>query len=175
MRALVLLALVGCAGNANDYGGAASADAGSHSSDAGYVGCQSSNECAPGYYCNDFGQCALTPTGTGDAGMPPPPPEKEYDFAPPISSQRYVYVAMTAQDELARIDGATLAVRSTKVGKSPKVVATIPGTDGAVVLDSINGTATIVRPIGDTDTTKVLATLQRLNRLDIDPSGRYAV
>ena len=173
---LPLLALVGCAGDANGDYGASFADAGGgHASDAGYVGCQSSNECAPGYYCNDFGQCQLTPTGTGDAGMPPPPPEKEYDFAPPISSQRYVYVAMTAQNELARIDGATLAVRSTKVGQAPKVVATIPGTDGAVVLDSINGTATIVRPIGDTDTTKVLPTLQRLNRLDIDPSGRYAV
>jgi hypothetical protein len=66
-------------------------------------------------------------------------------------------------------------VKSTKVGKSPKVVATIPGTDGAVVLDSYNGTATVVRPVGDSDTTRVLATLQRLNRLDIDPSGRYAV
>ena len=56
---------------------------------------------------------------------------------------------MTAQDELARIDGQTLAVTSTQVGESPRVVATIPGTDGAVVLDSINGTATIVRPSGD--------------------------
>src|SRR5690606_19678648 len=85
------------------------------------------------------------------------------------------YVAMTAQDELARIDGVTLAVKSTKVGESPRVVATIPGSDGAVVLDSHNGTATIVRPQGDTDSTRVLGTLQRLNRLDIDPGGRYAV
>jgi hypothetical protein len=66
-------------------------------------------------------------------------------------------------------------VKSTKVGESPKVVATIPGTDGAVVLDSTNGTATVVRPAGDTDNVRVLGTLQRLNRVDIDPTGAYAV
>jgi hypothetical protein len=176
MRFLLLLVLVGCAGDLD--AGASIPDAGSWgggASDAGFVGCLSSNECAPGYYCNDFGRCEKQPTGSGDGGMPMPPPEKEYDFAPPTASQRFVYVAMTAQDELARIDGSTLAVKSTKVGKAPKVVATIPGTDGAVVLDSYNGTATVVRPIGETDATKVLGTLQRLNRLDIDPSGRYAV
>ncbi|HUS27249.1 MAG TPA: hypothetical protein VMZ53_02035 [Kofleriaceae bacterium] len=178
MRLLYLapmFALVACGGDQLDDGyGYGAPDAG-YSSDAGFVGCLSSNECAPGYYCNDFGRCEKQATGSGDGGMPTPPPEKEYEFAPPTSSQRFVYVAMTAQDELARIDGATLAVKSTKVGKSPKVVATIPGTDGAVVLDSFNGTATVVRPVGDTDSTRVLGTLQRLNRLDIDPTGRFAV
>src|SRR5262249_7878330 len=64
---------------------------------------------------------------------------------------------------------------ATTVGQSPKDVATIPGSDGAVVLDSTNGTATIVRPNGQLDSVRVLPTLQSLNRLDIDPSGRYAV
>jgi DNA-binding beta-propeller fold protein YncE len=148
----------------DDFGGAAS--------DAGFVGCLSSNECPAGYICNDFGRCEQLPST--DAGVMPTP-EVEYDFGAPISSQRYVYVAMTAQDSLARIDGTTLAVRSTKVGESPREVATIPGTDGAVVLDSFNGTATIVRPQGDSDSIRVLGTLQKLNRVDIDPSGRFAV
>ena len=82
---------------------------------------------------------------------------------------------MTAQDELARIDGLTLAVIATPVGKAPREVATIPGSDGAVVLDSDNGTATIVRPSGTGDAIRVLPTLQHLNRLDIDPTGSYAV
>jgi DNA-binding beta-propeller fold protein YncE len=145
---------------------------GGTSGDAGFVGCLSSNECPAGYICNDFGRCERPPSG--DAGVEPPP-EVEYEFGAPISSDRYVYVAMTAQDELARIDGDTLAVRSTKVGEAPREVATIPGSDGAVVLDSVNGTATIVRPQGETDSVKVLGTLQRLNRLDVDPSGRFAV
>ena len=70
--------------------------------------CISSNECGPGYYCSDFGRCEPIPQGNPDGGMPPPPPEVEYDFGEPISSGRYIYVAMTAQDELARIDGQTL-------------------------------------------------------------------
>ena len=170
MRVLALTLVAACsAENSSDFG---FGDAGA-SVDGGFVGCLSSNECPAGYICNDFGRCERPPPMT-DAGVTPPP-EVEYDFGAPISSQRYVYVAMTAQDSLARIDGTTLAVRSTKVGESPKIVATIPGTDGAVVLDSFNGTATVVRPQGETDSIRVLATLQKLNRLDIDPSGRFAV
>jgi DNA-binding beta-propeller fold protein YncE len=173
MRVLCcLIFAAACAGGADSgYGGDWVADAGA-ASDAGFVGCLSSNECPAGYICNDFGRCERPPST--DAGVTPPP-EVEYEFGAPISSQRFVYVAMTAQDSLARIDGATLAVRSTKVGKSPREVATIPGSDGAVVLDSYNGTATIVRPQGETDSVRVLGTLQHLNRLDIDPSGRFAV
>ncbi|HEU4611107.1 MAG TPA: hypothetical protein VFS15_03480 [Kofleriaceae bacterium] len=169
---MCFLLLVGCAGDLDAGAGYGFPDAGA-SSDAGFVGCLSSNECPAGYTCSEFGRCELLPQ-EGDAGVPPPP-EVEYDFGAPISSQRYVYVAMTAEDSLARIDGTTLGVRSTKVGESPRDVATIPGTDGAVVLDSFNGTATIVRPQGETDSIRVLGTLQRLNRLDIDPSGRFAV
>jgi DNA-binding beta-propeller fold protein YncE len=174
MRALCLVLLAACAGDVSQdgYGGDYASDAGA-SSDAGFVGCLSSNECPAGYTCNEFGRCELLPQ-SDDAGVPPPP-EVEYEFGAPISSQRYVYVAMTAQDSLARIDGTTLGVRSTKVGESPRDVATIPGTDGAVVLDSFNGTATIVRPHGEDDSIRVLGTLQHLNRLDIDPSGRFAV
>ena len=174
MRALCFLLLAACAGDVGSYGAGDdwAGDAGV-AGDGGFVGCLSSNECAAGYFCNDFGRCELLPD-PGDGGVMQPP-EVEYEFGAPISSQRYVYVAMTAEDSLARIDGTSLAVRSTQVGEAPRDVATIPGTDGAVVLDSFNGTATIVRPQGDTDSIRVLATLQRLNRLDIDPSGRFAV
>ena len=171
MRVLALSVLAAACSAQNDSSGSF-ADGGA-SVDGGFVGCLSSNECPAGYICNDFGRCERPPQ-TDDAGVMPPP-EVEYDFGAPISSQRYVYVAMTAQDSLARIDGTTLAVRSTQVGESPKVVATIPGSDGAVVLDTFNGTATVVRPQGETDSIRVLGTLQRLNRLDIDPSGRFAV
>lgn len=173
MRWISLIALAACAAD-----GGADYDYGSPGADAGIGGgqpstCLSSNECPAGYVCNDFGRCEM-PTSTGDGGVPPPP-EIEYDVGTPISSQRFVYVPMTDEDKLVRIDGATLEVRSTQVGDQPREVATIPGSDGAVVLDSTNGTATIVRPAGGNDSIKVLATLQRLNRLDIDPSGRYAV
>lgn len=162
-----------CGASEGAYGGDFPGGDGA-SPDAGTTGCLSSNECPAGYVCNEFGRCVMPPQGP-DGGMTTPPPEIEYDLGEPISSNRYIYVAMTEQDELARIDGQTLAVTSTGVGKSPRIVQTIPGSDGAVVLDSINGTATVVRPNGETDNIRVLATLQNLNRLDIDPSGRFAV
>ncbi|MDQ3339920.1 MAG: hypothetical protein M4D80_32575 [Myxococcota bacterium] len=167
MRALLFVALTACGGGLADQAIGEGPDAGIG------TGCLSSSECPTGQVCNDFGRCELPPP-MGDAGTPGPG-EVEYEYGPPISSERYVYVAMTAQDELARIDGRTLVVKATPVGESPRVVSSIPGTDGAISLDSVNGTVTIVRPNGDTDTKKVLATLPNLNRLDVDPTGRYAV
>src|SRR5262245_6968851 len=170
MRVLAIVLLAACsASESGDYN-TGTGGSGAASADAGFVGCLSSNECPAGTICNDFGHCEPQPSGSG-SGSSTPPPEVEYTFGAPLSSQRYVYVAMTKQDSLARIDGRTLEVTSTKVGEAPKVVATIPGGDGAVVLDSFNGTATVVRPSGSTDSLKVLGTLPKLNRLDIDPYG----
>lgn len=156
-----LLVIAGCAGG--DLGAAGpGADAGIG------MGCLSSSECATGQVCNDFGRCE-TPPPSSDAGVPQ---ETEYEYGPPISSERFVYVAMTEQDELARIDGQTLAVDALPVGESPRVVRAIPNSDGAIALDSINGTVAIVRPGVPR---KVLPTLRNGNRLDVDPTGRYAV
>ncbi len=167
-------ALVAAAcGMSAEYDPASGDNGGGAPSDAGVGACLSSSECPTGYVCNDFGRCEM-PQPTGDGGVPPPP-EVEYELGAPVSSQRYVYVALTEQDELARIDGRTLEVVSRPVGDAPRVVGAIPGSDGAVVLDATNGTASIVRPAGATDTVRVLATLPHLNRLDIDPTGRFAV
>ena len=172
MRFLPFLGLLAaCGASSADSGGASFVDAGAGASDAANH-CLSSNECPTGYVCNEFGTCEPPNPGLGDAGVPP---EVEYTFGKPVSSRRFFYVAMTSQNELARIDGRTLAVSSTPVGASPRTVAAIPGGDAAVVLDSSNGTATIVRPTGTGDDIKVLPTLPHLNRLDVDPTGRFAV
>jgi DNA-binding beta-propeller fold protein YncE len=121
--------------------------------------------------CSEFGVCE-SPSPLVDAGAPP---EVEYTFGKPASSRRFFYVPMTQQNELARIDGRTLAVEATPVGAQPRTAAAIPNSDSAIVLDQSNGTATIVRPTGTGDVTKVLPTLLHLNRLDVDPSGRFAV
>ncbi|MGE0869884.1 MAG: YncE family protein [Kofleriaceae bacterium] len=165
-RALTIWLFAGaCAGDSALEGGAPS------SADAGVLSCLSSNECPTGWSCNDFGQCE--PPFSGDGGVPPV--ETEYQLGQPTSSDRFIYVAMTDQDELVRIDGETLEVRSTPVGESPRVAAAIPDSDGVVVIDSINGTVRIVRPSGPTDAVRVLPTLPNLNRVDLDPSGRFAV
>ena len=172
MRISVLLVLAACSSGGKNAAGVGPGG-GASAADASVAGCLSSNECPTGWTCNDFHMCEQPPPMLTDGGTTPP--ETEYTFGQPTSSQRFVYVAMTSQNELARIDGRTLAVTATAVGHSPKDVATIPGTDGAIVLDSDNGTATIVRPTGAGDVVKVLPTLQALNRLDVDPTGRFAV
>jgi DNA-binding beta-propeller fold protein YncE len=178
MRAIrtVILSLLGAAGaacgasKALDGAPGFSGDAGAGGQGAG--SCLASNECPTGWTCSEFHTC-MPPSPGSDAGVPA---ETEIVFGAPTSSQRYVYVAMTAENRLARIDGATLAVSSIAVGAAPREVATIPGSDGAVVLDQANGTATVVRPVlTGGDGTRVLATLPSLNRIDVDPTGRFAV
>ena len=128
--------------------------------------CLASNECPTGYVCNDFGVCVATAaTARRRRHTTAAARDRVRVRRADRVASRFVYVAMTEQDSLARIDGRNLEVRSTGVGKAPRVVATIPHEDGAVVLDSFNGTATIVRPpMVSTSiriTVKVLATLLR--------------
>ncbi len=172
--ALFAAGAVGCgatgADSAGDDDGFAFPDGG-----AGTPECFSSNECPTGFECSEFGTC-VPPVGGQDAGASPPiPPEIEYELSRPASALRYVYVAMTELDSLAKIDGATLSVASVSVGDQPEVVVAIPGSNSAVVLDEANGTATVVRPTVDRDETSVVRTLPRLNEIRVDPNGRYAV
>lgn len=164
--------LVACgASEADSFGGA---DAGN----GGTPECFSSNECPTGWQCSEFGVCVpppAPPDPDGGTPPPPPPPEIEYELGQPVSSLRFVYVAMPQENALAKIDGKTLAVSSLAVGEHPEVVAAAPGTDTAVVLDSKNGVATIVRPTLNNDQKLPFRTLPNLNRLVIDPTGTYAV
>jgi DNA-binding beta-propeller fold protein YncE len=171
---LVPFAVAACGWGASDSRSSAppgdlpgSADAG-----AGASGCLSSSECPTGWTCNDFHVC-MPPAPGSDGGVPA---ETELEVGAPIGAQRFVYVAMTQQNKLARIDGETLAVASLPVGTQPREVATIPGSDGALVIDSANGTATVIRPVvSGGDGARVLATLPSLNRIDIAPTGQFAV
>jgi DNA-binding beta-propeller fold protein YncE len=172
----ILFAVAADAGGAGCASDAASDSPGSGGGDGAGAGppasCLASNECPTGFTCNEFHVC-VAPSPSTDGGVPA---ETEIPLGAPISSERFVYVAMTAQNRLARIDGETLAIASTAVGAAPREVATIPGSDGAVVLDTANGTATVVRPVlTGGDGTRVLATLPSLNRIDVDPTGRFAV
>jgi DNA-binding beta-propeller fold protein YncE len=161
---------LGCAGgggaSGDDSGGWDGVDASSATPQ-----CFSSSECPTGWTCSDFHTCEPPPT-EGDAA---PPVETEYELTEPHSSRRYVWVAMTDQDRLAKIDGASLEVMSVPVGDRPRVLATLPNTDTAVVLDSINGAATVVRPADGSVSAELYATLPHLNRLATTPGGRYAV
>ncbi|MEO7731658.1 MAG: hypothetical protein ABIY55_11840 [Kofleriaceae bacterium] len=172
IQRVVVWMIVVAAGCASEGSSPANDNSGGAAPPAPPVGCLASNECPSGTICNEFHACVAPPAGS-DGGVPA---ETEIALGAPTSSDRYVYVAMTAQNALARIDGETLAVTSLAVGAAPREVATIPGSDGAVVLDSVNGTATVVRPVvTGGDGTRVVATLPTLNRIDVDPTGKFAL
>jgi DNA-binding beta-propeller fold protein YncE len=148
-------------------------DASNGSVDAGgWTGCFSSNDCPTGWSCTEFGTCEAPSSG---GPVVTPPPEVEREFSAPTSALRFVYVAMTDLGALAKIDGATLGVASLAVSDRPEIVAAVPGTDDAIVIDRSAATATIVRPTVDRDEKITLRTLPRLNVLSVAPSGRFAV
>ncbi len=164
------LVLAAC-GASQDY--SSSADGGWWWADADTDQCFSSNECPTGWTCNEFGACEPPPIMGPDAA---PPAEVEREFSAPSSALRYVYVTMTDLDALAKIDGASLAVTSVPVGDQPEIVAAVPGTDDAVVLDRGSATATIVRPTVDRDEKVTLRTTPGVNSLSMPPApSRYAV
>jgi DNA-binding beta-propeller fold protein YncE len=163
--AWTLAACVACAGESADFGGA--------TPDGGTAECFSANECPTGWSCSQFGTC-VPPADMSDGGTPPPA-EVEREFGPPTHTLRYVYVNMPDLDALAKIDGATLSVSSVPVGDRPEVVATIPGSDDALVLDRGSATVSIVRPTVDRDDKITLRTLPHLNVLTVEEQGRWAV
>ena len=164
--------LAACGGDAADGAGGDDWGPGLADAGAGVPECFSASECPVGWTCSDFGQCVPPPPGDGGV---PPPPEVEYELGAPVSSQRYVWVAMTDEDAVAKIDGVDLAVTSIAVGEAPEVLVTLPGTDTAIVLDHVHGAATVVRPAAGSNLTEVEPTLPDLNQMVASPSGRHAV
>ena len=143
------------------------------STDAGYVGCLSSNECPAGYVCNDFGRCELPAVGERMRAVPPPP-EIEYELR---RADQLAALRLRRDDRAgrARAHRRRDARGDVDEGRqvAARVVATIPGSDGAVVLDSIERHRDDRAAVGRRPTRSACsATLQHLNRLDIDPSGR---
>lgn len=174
MRSLLgicLLTACGAGAAEGDFGGVPASDA-----SGGTPQCFSSSECPVGFICSEFGTCVPPPPPPTDAGGDaPPPPEIEYKLSEPISSRRYVWVAMTDQDRLAKIDGTNLEVVSVEVGDQPRILATLPETDTAVVLDSGNAAATVVRASTGAVASELYPTLPNLNRLAVAPGGKHAV
>lgn len=142
--------------------------------------CYSANDCQSGQYCNEFHRCVWPPllpdAGVGeDAGGPFVPPETEYEYGPPASGERYVYVALTDQDSVARIDSETLDILTVNVGDRPGVLATAPGQDVALVLNDGSSTVSILRTEAGVSTTVTLPTPPHFNRLEMGPLGLHAV
>lgn len=119
-----------------------------------------------------------------DTTPPPPPPEEEVDFdlRTPEAGQTFLYIPSAALDALVIVDARRLDVHLVEVGLVPTVVRALPGDLGAVVLNEGSSDVSIVRPLPavggvapdpafSVETVQVLA---GANRLELDPSGRFA-
>jgi DNA-binding beta-propeller fold protein YncE len=176
----VLLLVFACAGGDDWAPPDNSPDSGS------YWECFGANDCQPGQYCNEFHRCiwASTPDGDGDIDAdgdadgdtePYVPPEVEYDFGPPASGFRYVYIALTDLDSVARVDSETLDVVSIPVGDRPMQLSTVNGQDLAVVLNRGSNSISIIRTEEGEDEVTTLRTPPRMNRLVVSPGGGAAL
>lgn len=135
--------------------------------------CYSANDCQPGQYCNEFHRCVWPPVEP-DGGVVDPP-ETEHEFSPPSSGARYVYVALSDADMVARIDSETLDVHTVPVGDRPDLVVTAPGQDLALVLNSGSSSVSILRTEDGVDSVITLATPPHFNRLEVSPPGLHGV
>jgi DNA-binding beta-propeller fold protein YncE len=128
----------------------------------------------PGWGAEDV---AMPPGEDGDeAPEPAPPPlEREEEFAPPSVGDRFVFVLNESREQVVLIDGVRLDIRLVEVGLSPKLLATAPGHDVAVVLNRGGANATILHANPDHVTTRTVPTLPAVNRLAMAPDGRHAV
>jgi DNA-binding beta-propeller fold protein YncE len=183
-RLLVILVAAGLASGGLAACGAKSGNGEYEDSDGGSNNstweCYSANDCLPGQYCNEFHRCVWPPAqpdaGVGeDAGGPFVPPETEYEYGPPASGERYVYVALADQDSVARIDSETLDILTVPVGDRPGVLVTAPGQDVALVLNEGSSTVSILRTVAGVNTTVTLPTPPHFNRIEMGPLGLHAV
>ena len=143
--------------------------------DGGAAGleCVGANDCPLGSYCSEFGRCVESAVLPDDGSAPPP--ENEQEAQRPASGDRFVYVAMTDLDTVARIDSETLDITTVPTGDQPGAIATAPGQDLAVVINHGSESLTVIRTDDGVDAVTTLPTLPRLNRLEMDPLGRHAI
>ncbi len=180
VTALAAAALSACGAMSYKDNGYANNSNGNSNGNSSTWECYSANDCQPGQYCNEFHRCVWPPVqpdaGVGqDAGGPFVPPETEYEYGPPASGDRYVYVALTDQDSVARIDSETLDIHTVNVGDRPGVLVTAPGQDLALVLNDGSSTVSIMRTDAGVNTTVTLPTPPHFNRIEMGPLGLHAV
>ncbi len=123
----------------------------------------------------------LSPAGdvaaSADYG-PPPTPEEEMllNLKAPQASQNYVYIAATDRDSLVRISADDPPqIDIIPVGGHPTVVATVPGSDTALVINSGTQDVSIVRTQDGKDDVTTLDVLPYVNLLAVSPDGKYAI
>jgi hypothetical protein len=114
------------------------------------------------------------PVVTADAALPPEN-EQKLDFLAPQAGARYVYVANPSRNTVSIIDSTNLSVAEVEPGDSPTYVATVPGQDTALVVNT--GSHTLAVLIGNTapDNKRGIPIVAKANTISIAPDKQHAV
>jgi hypothetical protein len=128
----------------------------------------------PEGYAGAEGRMAIS--GNGSGGATPPEQEQSLDFMVPQPGKQYVYAANPTRDTVAVIDSVSLAIAEVTPGDTPTYVATVPGEDVALVINTGSNTLSVLRTT-DTGTTvsSPLPIIKGANVIAIAPGGAHAV
>jgi DNA-binding beta-propeller fold protein YncE len=118
---------------------------------------------------------AASPYGSGGATTPPEQ-ERLLDFLVPQPGKQYVYAANPTRDTVAVIDSVSLAIAEVTPGDTPTYVATVPGEDVALVINTGSSTLSVLRTTGaGTTVSSPLPIVKGANAISIAPGGAHAV
>jgi hypothetical protein len=119
---------------------------------------------------------AAVGAGPGGATALAPENEQSLTFLAPQPGKRYVYVANPTRDSVAVIDSVSLAIAEVTPGDTPTYVATIPGEDVALVINTGSSTLSVLRTTdAGTTVSSPLPIIKGANAIAIAPGGAHAV
>ncbi len=117
----------------------------------------------------------VTPGST----VTPPGAEREVesDYASPVATGNFVWIANPKSGRVAFVDAVTLEVRTALAGQGPTYLAKVPGPidDTTLVLNVGSGDATLLHADKGAIAAKTLMAPHAANSLTFSPDGHYAI
>ena len=118
----------------------------------------------------------IAPAAAAGAAALPPEQEQSLNFLSPQPGKQYVYVANPTRDSVAVIDSVSLAISEVTPGDTPTYVATVPGEDEALVINTGSSTLSVLRTTATgTTVSSPLPIVKGANAIAIAPGGAHAV
>ena len=163
--ALVVMAGAGCAGASGTSGSKEGGD--SRRDASSYPGSGGSSGAVP---VLNIDAAAVAKV---DAVVLPPEQEQNVSFLAPRAGATFVYVANPSRNTVTAINSTNLAITEQAPGDSPTYLATVPGQDVALVINTGSHTLRVLqRDQLDGDPIPIVA---KANAIAIAPDGMHAV
>ncbi len=128
--------------------------------------------CGSGAGSASVSSSSLGSPSTGSSS-PTNPQQISYQLSSPAATNKYVFVANTTNNTVAKINESTLAITSIPVGLMPTMVDVTPDNNTAVVFNSGDYSVSLIDISTDTVTTLPVDTYD--NSMVLSPSGNAAI